>query len=63
MLLNQYHRAFLKPLMLREALYCDICYAENRQDGIRATMAESWGAVTARFQCRCRAFERKGVVH
>jgi hypothetical protein len=62
-LLNQYHRAFLKPMALREMLYCDTCYAENRQDGLRVTMAEHWGTVTARLECRCRAFEKKGVVH
>lgn len=54
---------FLKPMALREMLYCDDCYAENRPDGLRATMAESWGVITARFACRCRAFERKGIVH
>src|SRR5262245_428986 len=62
-LLNQYHRAFLKPCGLREALYCDRCYAANRSDGVRATMAEHWGIVTAHFACRCRVFETKGVVH
>lgn len=56
--LLQSYKKFLRSRGLQEALYCQTCGRENREDGCRAHVT----ATEIVIKCRCRELRHHGLV-